>query len=217
MPPRTRSSRAKKVADVTTTEELPETDPDTTPDTVPDTTPDDTDQEPNDNDSNATDERRKHVRPLEDAVFLSAMVEEDPPADVMGEAYTRAPGYDDGMDTLWQRYLDAGSPAWSASADPVEPDGGYYMNRKGIWFKAEVPDGTTAYLLVQRAARRIGCSYRFKSNPALPKKDEPAVEGPFTVWFTAAPLNKRKPKNKATDSTTDSGTDDDAAETTASA
>jgi hypothetical protein len=171
MPPRKRSTRStQKEEEVTTTEAPTET---TTPEAPATTT-----------------ETKKRIRP-EDAVFLVDIEEETdvPQVQTRSRDYTPTP-YDDALAIKWEDYLNAGSPPWSLSGTWTEKDkpaDGWYSDRKGIWFKAVVPNLTDARALLKRASTRLGCSSRIKFN------DISDDDGPkYRIWFTAAPVIKNK-------------------------
>jgi len=168
MPPRKRGSRtAVKEKEMVTTEAPPEQTPE--------------------------ESARKHLRP-EDAVFLSDLELEEPPAVTRQrdpEEYVPTM-YDAVLERLWQKYQDAGSPPWSMSAGftaAQKPEDGWYKDRKGIFYSAVVPDAATALKFIKRAARHMGISYRFRTEE-VPHPEDPDVKA-SKIWFAAAPVLKK--------------------------
>lgn len=206
MPPRTRTTRR------TTKKETP---PVTEALTAIRDDEDDTDQvvdeQPTEN--AATAKRREKVKPSA-AVFLSGaggnpFTVEDVPERLKARDYKRADGYDDAMDYLWQNYVDAGMPHWSLSGDLTKEDrpaDGWWSERSGIYVSAIVPNVDDAEALVRRAANRLGCSYRFKSEAVLMDDETTA----YKIWFTAAPVikNTGKTAKAKADSETDNESED---------
>jgi hypothetical protein len=179
MPPRKRRAAATATEEtpaMTTTEESADLD----------TAPEDTETE-------ETRQRRAAVRP-EDAVFLSQFESAPPPKKVVARTYVRTP-YDDVLDAMWQKYNDAGMPAWSLSnglTKEDKPADGWWSDRDDIWMTTVVPDVEASESLVRRGAIHIGCSYRFKFLTGEDKKPVEEEDGGYRVWFTVAPVLKMK-------------------------
>lgn len=147
------------------------------------TTEDDDDAEPATADA-ATEAKRASVT-VDDAIFHEPFRSDiAPPVRTRVEEYKPAPGYDEGMLIRWTAFRDSGM-TWDAWWTQ-------YKNDPSIWLSALVPSADNALALVRRAANHIdGCSYRFKQDPATPKEGEAPVNE-YRIWFTAAPIRKRK-------------------------
>lgn len=185
MTARRRKPAAPKEETVTTTEV------DQTNDTAPEDVQEDA----------ATTAKRAAVRP-EDAVFL---VDEfsfgAPPKQTSARTYVPTP-YDTIMQQMWDRYVQAGSPAWSLSGKWTKEDKpaeGWWADRTDIWASTIVPDVVNAESLIRRAATHMDTSYRFRFITDDEKNPVEEPGGGYRIWFTVAPVLKQTSKAAPTE------------------